>query len=490
MYKFKCMILVIVVISFLGCSKSEDKSPDSSNNPNSDSSMRKTFPDTLWVELPESTYSNSRASQKNIDIKNDLYSEMIRKYSEILWDEEKYLFSREHNINKGELIAGQCIDKNTKKENFSVEEASSGLKIMISFLEKVAYPRSHGEIKAKEYQDLIDEGWSYSGYINPTIYKKINDDLYENLVFTSYDYNNDSNAQFCDENGNKKDNVTTGDYVAWTKNNANNRFAGMSAGLATIKGVYYEQALNFGSYFFHSRSKEENIIGEEKNWSRPFQKSGSFEVCGTNCLKFKGSGFIDNDTMYEMLGIIDDSLGSYMISKVINYGGSSYFQEEYRNTSNNILFSKDGLCTDFILDNASNCITNSSTDNLTNSSGNEPSDTDWNNLLIKSGKFFDLSHQLDISNLSGNNKIWLIFNTNQVSNDGRMPWYKVDGIVSSDNNSNFVSSIIRYPQTSGSRNYYAYDVNELSNGPVVNSENSYLPPNSNTQYSTVLLKSE
>ena len=251
-----------------------------------------------------------------------------------------------------------------------------------------------------------------------------------------------------------------------------------------------KKTLNFGSYFYHSRSKEENIIGEEKNWSRPFQKSGSFEVCGTNCLKFKGSGFIDNDTMYEMLGIIDDSLGSYMISKVINYGGSSYFKEEYRNTSNNILFNKDGLCTGFILDNASNCITNSSTDNLTNSSGNEPSDTDWNNLLIKSGKFFDLSHQLDISNLSGNNKIWLIFNTNQVSNDGRIPWYKVDGIVSSDNNSNFVSSIIRYPQTSGSRNYYAYDVNELSNGPVVNSENSYLPPNSNTQYSTVLLKSE
>ena len=46
------------------------------------------------------------------------------------------------------------------------------------------------------------------------------------------------------------------------------------------------------------------------------------------------------------------------------------------------------------LDNASNCISNSSTDNLTNSSGNEPGSSSWSNLVSKSGKFFNLSHKL------------------------------------------------------------------------------------------------
>ena len=84
---------------------------------------------------------------------------------------------------------------------------------MIKFLDEIAYPKSQVKTKAAEYQDLIDQEWSYSGYMHPTIYKKINDDLYESIVMSSYDHMNDSSAQFCNQNGEKLDNVTTGDYV-------------------------------------------------------------------------------------------------------------------------------------------------------------------------------------------------------------------------------------------------------------------------------------
>ncbi len=498
-------VLYIILISLFSLSiiscgedKEEDSETSSTNTENtttdntttSSSSLRKIFPDKFSIDLPDSTYSNSRLSQRNIGIKNDLFKQMLTKYSEILWDEEKYLFSKDYNIFRGDLVDGKCVDKEELNESFTVEETASALRVMIRFLDEIAYPKSQGKTLAEEYQALIDQEWSYSGYMHPTIYKKINDDLYESIVMSSYDYNNDSSAQFCNQNGEKLDNVTTGDYVAWTKNDENERFAGMSAQIGRVKGVYYDKSLKFASYFYHDSSEEESIVGEKTSWSKPFQKSGAFEKCGENCVLFKSSGFRDNDTMYEMNGIIDDSLGGYSIAKIMNYGGTNYFQEEYWDSDDNLIFSKDGLCSGFNLDNASNCISNSSTDNLTNSSGVEPGSSSWSNLVSKSGKFFNLSHKLDISNFSGSDKIWLLFNTNQVSQDGRIPWYEIDGIVSSDNNSNYAITMVRYPQNSGSKTYYAYDVSNLASGPLVGSSNSYLPPSTNTQYATVVLNSQ
>ncbi len=106
-------VLYIILISLfsltiISCSedKEEDSETSSTNTENtttdntttSSSSLRKIFPDKFSIDLPDSTYSNSRLSQRNIGIKNDLFKQMLTKYSEILWDEEKYLFSKDFSF--------------------------------------------------------------------------------------------------------------------------------------------------------------------------------------------------------------------------------------------------------------------------------------------------------------------------------------------------------------------------------------------------------
>ena len=153
-------VLYIILISLfsltiISCSedKEEDSETSSTNTENtttdntttSSSSLRKIFPDKFSIDLPDSTYSNSRLSQRNIGIKNDLFKQMLTKYSEILWDEEKYLFSKDYNIFSGDLVDGKCVDKEELNESFTVEETASALRVMIRFLDEIAYPKSQGK---------------------------------------------------------------------------------------------------------------------------------------------------------------------------------------------------------------------------------------------------------------------------------------------------------------------------------------------------------
>jgi hypothetical protein len=231
--------------------------------------------------------------------------------------------------------------------------------------------------------------------------------------------NYEENISFC----NSIDDMVYNDQVVWRKNENEERLAGFGANMKSVKGIYYDKNLKTGSYFYIGEN-EEDYLGNEIEWNRMIQKSGHFSSCGDNCMIFQSSGFFDNVTLYELKGIFDSNIGGYITYKISSNGNVSE-REEYLDTNNNV-------------------IDKSNKDN-------------WNSLTDKLG----LNHTLNLSNLKGSNKVWLLFNTNTLPSNGRLNWWNVEGIVASDNNSNLFSSLVRVPNSSGTKTLYAHEISSM-----------------------------
>jgi len=409
---------IIALMLLVGCADIKEEhgeySVNESNQTNEISQTGysfQTIPNKYSIEIPDNVNFNSRSSYRNLSTNSDFVNIALKKYSQILIEEDRYLFSKDFEITKGYIQKNECTDKNEESITIEVSDMNNLLDRMINFIKNNKFSDEQVSSKINEYESL--KGFSLTSNINPTIYQNLsNDNLYDHIVMTNYE----ENMSFC------SDNMTYNDQVVWKNNNDEERLAGFGVNTEYVNGLYYDKILKTGSYFYVGKN-EKDYLGNDITWNRMIQKSGHFSSCGNNCVIFQSSGFFDNVTIYELEGAFDSSIGGYVSYKISSNGNVSE-REEYWDANKNII-------------------------------------SESNSLIDKSGKFFNLNHTLDLSNLTGSNKVWLLFNTNTLPSNGRLNWWNVEGVVASDSNSNLFSSLVRVSNSAGSKTLYAHEISSI-----------------------------